>query len=73
MGAKAICMKNTLYEKRAAVYWFRLREGISSGRTVLIVATLSRASRAPTGLASFTQKMNDPRPVGSWLAREGVA
>jgi hypothetical protein len=45
MGAKAICMKNTLDEKRAAVYWFRRLEGISSDRTVLIVRMLSRASR----------------------------
>jgi hypothetical protein len=48
MGAKAICMKNTLNEKRAAVYWFRRAEGISSDRAMANVRTPSRASLAPT-------------------------
>jgi LDH2 family malate/lactate/ureidoglycolate dehydrogenase len=53
MGAKAICMENTLNEKRAAVYWFRRVEGISSDGAVAIVMTPSRASLAPTGFAAY--------------------
>ncbi|WP_223434813.1 MULTISPECIES: hypothetical protein [unclassified Pseudomonas] len=64
-------MKNTLDEKRAAVYWFRRLEGISSDRAVLIVRTPSRASLAPTGFVSFRHYANDTKPVGARLAREG--
>jgi hypothetical protein len=58
-----------LYTKKANnvfgfVYDFFGEGDISSVRTP------SRASHAPTGFVSLTDRVNDEDPVGAWLARD---
>jgi hypothetical protein len=47
MGAKAICMKNTLEEKRAAVYWVQ-RKSAEHRRSIVGAGLLAKAVDQPT-------------------------